>query len=344
MFPKQIPGMIPDEFSRCEERGLVVDHGKELSPIERMDAALQESIYQAFWKDSVLRAMEYQEIDVRVEDAVVYLNGHIVSSTSQNRIKEALSAIPGIVEIKNNLVLDDQLTVEIASALGALEHTYDCKFFTGTSHGVVSLNGVVSSDKVRLLAEKVVASHPHVRGVINNVRTSGNKMKVQDQPFLQPTIGEVIYFLDGISGVVKQVIINPNNRRVIAMTIQGKFTDPRYEINPSAYGSYGKAHLPEQLVTVSMKAVRYLTRVSGFLYIQSSERTRYLDFDPGIFVAPDHDWQPPYPYCSEDVLFPIEYLNADIHIENDPEQFPFGAVIEEASIREQLFATDSFGL
>ena len=93
-----------------------------------------------------------------------------------------------------------------------------------------------------------------------------------------------------------------------------------------------------------MKAVRYLTRVSGFLYIQSSERTRYLDFDPGIFVAPDHDWQPPYPYCSEDVLFPIEYLNADIHVENDPEQFPFGAVIEEASIREQLFATDSFGL
>ena len=121
MFPKQIPGMIPDEFSRCEERGLVVDHGKELSPIERMDSALQESIYQAFWKDSVLRAMEYQEIDVRVKDAVVYLNGHIVSFTSQNRIKKALSAIPGIVEIKNNLILDDQLTVEIASALGALE-------------------------------------------------------------------------------------------------------------------------------------------------------------------------------------------------------------------------------
>ncbi len=344
MFPKQIPGMMPDEISRCEERGLVVDHGKSLSPIEKTDADIKEAIYQAFWKDSVLRAVEYQEIDVRVKDAVVFLNGHIVSSTSQNRINKSLSDIPGIVEIKNNLVLDDQLTVEIASALGSLEHTYDCKFFTGTSHGVVSLNGVVSSKNVRLLAEKVVASHPHVRGVFNNVRISGTELNLQDQPFLQPTIGEVIYFLDGISGIVKQVIINPNNRRVIAMTIQGKFTDPRYEITPSAYGSYGRAHLPEQLVTVSMKAVRYLTRVSGFLYIQSSERTRYLDFDPGIFVAPDPDWQPPYPYCSEDVLFPIEYLNTDIHVENDPEQFPFGAVIENASIRKQLFATDSLGL
>ena len=59
MFPKQIPGMIPDEFSRCEERGLVVDHGKEPDPIERADATLKESIYQAFWKDAVLRAVEY---------------------------------------------------------------------------------------------------------------------------------------------------------------------------------------------------------------------------------------------------------------------------------------------
>lgn len=343
MFSIQIPGKNPDEISRCEERGQVVDHGMELSPIEKTDADIKESIYHAFWKDSVLRAMEYHEIDIRVKDAVVYLNGHIVSATSQNRIKKAMAAIPGILGIKNDLVLDDKLTLEVASALGALEHTYDCKFFTGTSHGVVSLNGVVSSDKVRLLAEKVVASHPHVRGVINNVRNSGTKLKLQDQPFLQPTIGEVIYFLDGISGVVKQVIINPNNRRVIAMTIQGKFTDPRYEVVSSTYGN-GKAHLPEQLVTVSMKAVRYLTRVSGFLYIQSSERTRYLDFDPGIFVAPNHDWLPPYPYCSEDVLFPIEYSNADIQIEDDPAQLPFGAIMEDASIREQFFATDSLGL
>lgn len=343
MFSTQISGENPNEISRCEERGKGGDHGMKLSPIEKIDADIKESIYHAFWKDSVLRAMEYHEIDIRVKDAVVYLNGHIVSTTSQNRIKNIMAAIPGVLGIKNDLVLDDKLTLEVASALGALEHTYDCKFFTGTSHGVVSLNGVVSSDKVRLLAAKVVASHPHVRGVINNVRTSGNKMKAQDQPFLQPAIGEVIYFLDGISGVVKQVIINPNNRRVIAMTIQGKFTDPRYEVSPSTYGN-GKAQLPDQLVTVSMKAVRYLTRVSGFLYIQSSERTRYLDFDPGLFVAPAHDWQPPYPYCSEDVLFPIEYLDADIHIENDPEQFPFGAVIEEASIREQFFATDSLGL
>ena len=339
----QIPGIDPNEFSRCEERGQVMDHGKDLSPTEKTDAAIKESIYHAVWKDAVQRAVEYQEFDVRVKDAVVYLSGHIVSYTSQNRITKSVLAIPGIVEVKNNLVLDDQLTVEIASALGPLEHTYDCKFFTGASHGVISLNGVVSSEKVRLLVEQVVASHPHVRGVINNVRNSGNKIKVQEQPFLQPTIGEVIYFLDGVSGVVKQVIINPNNRRVIAMTIQGKFTDPRYEVNSSTYGN-GKAHLPEQLVTVSMKAVRYLTRVSGFLYIQSSERTRYLDFDPGIFIAPNDDWQPPYPYCSEDVLFPVEYRNAGIQIEDDPAQFPFGAIMEDSSIREQFFATDSLGL
>ncbi len=341
MFPAQISVIDPDEISRCEERGQVMEYGKSLGPIEKIDASIKESIYHAFWKDTVLRALEYEEIDVRVKDGIVHLNGHIVSTTSLNRIKNAIRSIPNILEIKNDLVPDDRLTLEIAASLGSLEHTYSCKFFTGTSHGVISLNGVVSSEKVKSLAEKVAASNPNARGVINNVRISGVKMELQDQKFQQPSIGKVIYFLDGVSGIVKQVIINPNNRRVIAMTIQGRFTDPKYEINSL---THGKARLPEQLVTVPMNTVRYLTKVSGFLDIQSNERTRYLDFDPGIFFAPDRAWRPPYPYCSEDVLFPIEYRNADVQIAYESQEFPFGKVMEEASVREQFFATDSPGL
>src|SRR3990172_1630762 len=282
MFPAQIPGTDPDEFSRCEEPMQMTDNGKSLSPIQKTDAAIKEYIYHAFWKDDVLRAIEYSEIDVHVKNGVVYLNGHIVSTTSKGRVETAIRAIPGILRIKNNLVLDDRLTLEVAASLGELEHSYDCKFFTGASHGVVSLNGIVSDENVKLSAEKGAASNPNVRGVINHVRVSGDELELQDQPFLQPTIGETIYFLDGPSGVVKQVIINPNNRRVIAMTIQGKIADRRYELNSL---TDGKARLPEQLVAVPMSVVRYLTRASGFLYINSNERNRYTDFDPGYFIV-----------------------------------------------------------
>ena len=55
-----------------------------------------------------------------------------------------------------------------------------------------------------------------------------------------------------------------------------------------------------------MKSVRYLTKVSGFLYINSNEKNQYMEFDPAHFFTPKKDWKAPYPYCPDDVLFLIE--------------------------------------
>lgn len=340
MFPTQNPKINPDEFSRCEERRQKADPGIDLSPIQKMDAALKENIYHALWKDGVLRAMEDDEIDVHIINGVVYLNGHIVGVSSQSRIENAIQAIPGIEGIINNLILDDELTLEVAESLGILERTHGCKFFTGVSHGVVSLNGMVNDENVKLLAEKCAAGNPNVRAVINHVRVSGVKLKLQDQPFLQPIIGESIYFLDGISGVVKQVIINPNNRCVIAMTVQGKFTDQQDQLNSLADD---QTKLPEQLIVLSMSVVRYLTKVSGFLNIQSYEREQFVDFDPGNFIVPDQDWVPPFPYCPDDILFPAENQHAEIQIAFESQRLPFTPISKDSLLGEQLLANDSLG-
>jgi osmotically-inducible protein OsmY len=340
MFPAQIPRINHDEFSRCEEQRQMTNHRKSLSPAQKTDAAIKEYIYHALWKDDVLRAIEYYEIDVHVKNGVVYLHGHIAGTTSQSRIENAIRAIPGIVGIKNNLVLDDKLTLEVATSLGELEHSYDCKFFTGASHGVVSLNGTVSDENVKLLAEKRAASNPDVRGVINNVRVSGTEQELQDQPFLQPIIGEIIYFLDGVSGVVKQVIINPNNRRVIAMIVEGRFTDQQDELNSL---TDGKARLPEQLVVVPMNAVRYLTKVSGFLSINSNERNRYIEFNPTRFFAPKNGWKTPHPYCPDDVLFPVEQREVEYQILEQLPRSPFVVALQEQALWEQLLADESLG-
>ena len=341
MFPAQTPRTNPDNYSRCEELGQKeADHGKGPSPSQKTDATIKESIGRALWKDDVLRAIDYYDIDVHVRNGVGYLNGHIVGTTSQNRINKALRVIPGLLGIQNNLVVDDKLTLEVAASLGKLEHIYACKFFTGASHGVVSLNGTVSDENVKLLAETCAASNPNVRGVMNHVRVSGTKSELLEQPFLQPAIGETIYFLDWISGVVKQVIMNPNNRRVIAMTVQGKFSDSRYEFNSL---TDGKARPSEQLVTVPMSVVRYLTRVSGFLDIKSNERNRYLDFDPGSFRSPGGDWVPPYPYCPDDVLFPVEPQDMEYHILQQIPATLLPVASKEQLLWEQLLANDSLG-
>jgi osmotically-inducible protein OsmY len=340
MVATQIPRLNPAEFSRCEESSSMADYGKALSPGQKTDAVIKAAIEQAIWKDDILRAIEYYEIDVQVKNGVTFLYGHIVNTNSKSRIQHALRSVPGLLGIQNHLVLDDKLTLDVAGSLGELEHIYDCKFFTGASHGVISLNGNVSDENVKLLAERRAASNPKVRGVINNVRVSGAEQELPDQPFLQPTIGEIIYFLDGVSGVVKQVIINPNNRRVKAMVIEGKFTDQHDQLNLL---TDGKTPPPEPLVVVPMNEVRYLTKVSGFLYINSNQRNRYREFNPTRFFTPKNGWKAPHPYCSDDVLFPVEQREVEYQILEQLPRPPLVVALQEQVLWEQLLADDNLG-
>lgn len=309
MLNDQIPKIISNPVSRCDERVLIMEYGKDLSPVEKRDVELKQDITDALWKDNVLRTLDYHEIDVRVKNGIVDFNGHITNSSSQSRIKNAIQAIPGIVEIKNSLVLDDKLTLDVATALGVLERTYHCKFFTGAIYGVISIGGTVSDRKIRSLAEKCASANPNTRGVINNIQVSGSKVELKDLPFLQPAIGETIYFLDWVFGVVKKVIVDPNNRRVVAMLVRGKFPESPNEPKPRAEGD---PPIQERLIVIPMSTVRYLTKVSGFLHIKSRERNRYSSFNPGLFIDPPTEWIPPYPYCPDDVLFPVENHEKDI--------------------------------
>jgi osmotically-inducible protein OsmY len=334
MFPLQIDKADPEEFSRCAEEQ-TIEYGNKRSPVQKSDAALKESISHALWKDDVLRAIEYEQIEVYVKNGTVYLSGHIVNTNSRNRIENAIRAVPGIQGFRNDLVLDDQLTNQVASSLGALEHIYDCKFFTGASHGLVSLNGIVPNESVKMMAEKCAADHPNVRGVINHIHVSGKQAGVPHQPFLQPLIGETIYFLDGPSGVVKQVIMNPNNRRVIAMTVQVRFADPLNDVQSL---NNGGNQSPDRQMVIPMDQIRFLSRDSGFLQMNSSERGRDLDFEPGSFISPKMNWRPPYPYCMEDVLF-----STGDQAMNESYQLPLTEMAEDTSFKQQVFANDSLG-
>jgi osmotically-inducible protein OsmY len=333
--------MSADEFTRCDERIKQSDPGQIRDAVQKADASTKGSIQRAIWNDEVLRAIESYDVDVYVNKGVVYLNGHITNSASQKRIDNAIRSMPSILEVRNHLILDDSLTLEVAGSLGALEHIYGCKFFTGTSHGVVSLGGTVNDENVKLLAERCAASNPNVRAVINHVRVAGAGLDVPEQlPFLQPAIGEIIYFADGVSGVVRQVVVNPNNRRVIAMAVWVRFPD-RLQNRPSLQRHESES--AERLLVIPMDTVRYLTAASGFLHISSVERERYMDFEPASFSKPNVDWTPPYPYCPADVLFPVEYQIVEIRPATAPQHYPLGELLEPVSLKQQLLAGDSTG-
>jgi osmotically-inducible protein OsmY len=316
MFPAEASQISTDEFPRCEERRQMTMEGNSLSLIQKADTGLKESIYHALWEDDVLRALEYYEIDVYVKNGIVYLNGHIASTTSLRRVENALQTIPDIIGIKNNLILDDKLTLDVAQSLGKLEQTHACKFFTGASHGVISLNGIVSDENVKLLAEQCVAANLNVRGVVNHIRVSGAEPASPEQPFLQPCIGAIIYFMDGVFGVIQQVVINPDNRRVIQVIIQGQLSGQKQNLRAL---TNNQAEILEKIIVIPVNLIRYLTTSSGFLTIKSVETTRYKDFNPLYFTAPGTDWTPPYPYCPDDVLFAVDTRELENQIMLDPD-------------------------
>jgi len=338
MNKEQTTTINPDKFYPCGEQNWIeTNDEKNHDPIQKMDAEIRERINQALWSDPVLRVTDNNEIEIHVRNGVVYISGHMISTTNHQRIEKALQTVDGIQGIKNSLVLDDELTLAVATALGQLEQTYQCKFFTGVSHGVVVLNGEVNSLEVRHMAEQCAASNPNVRGVINYIRVTGVDLGIQDHRLLQPPIGKEVYFHDGVSGIIRQVVINPDNRRVIAMTIQGRFYDRSQNLDLTKDNA---AQPIEQLLVIPVSVMGNLTSNSGFLTIQSTDFSEYQRFEASLFMAPNEAWVPPYPYCPEDVLLPVDHEKM---VGDESYQPISGPKMKAETVSEQLLANDSLG-
>jgi osmotically-inducible protein OsmY/uncharacterized protein YkvS len=272
-------------------------------PDYKTDGSIANEVESALWNDQVLRVTDYHEIDVQVKNGVVSLTGHITGVMNQQRIENALGSVKGILGVRMHLVGDDKLLLRVSEALAQIERIEGNHVFANVQNGLVVLNGKVISTNDRKLAERCAADVPLVRGVINHITTPGIDPNTEEQRFLQPSIGEVIYFHDGSFGVVKQVIINRNNRLVVDMILEGRFPDKQFKSESMAAG---ETPAPDRLAVIPVSTIRYLTSESGFLLIDSTEITRYQNFDPVNFIAPDPNWLPPYPYCIDDIRFRAE--------------------------------------
>ena len=68
-----------------------------------------------------------------------------------------------------------------------------------------------------------------------------------------------------------------------------------------------------------------------------------MDFDPNYFVTPNKAWKAPYPYCPDDVLFPIEDQESENQVSQEFSRSRSVAVLEGEPLAEQLVVNDSLG-
>jgi hypothetical protein len=126
---------------------------------------------------------------------------------------------------------------------------------------------------------------------------------------------------------------------VIAMTVRGQFADLQ-EIKTLNSSNSQSA---ERLVVLSMDLVHYMTKVSGFLNINSTEQKRYMNFDPASFRTPNVDWTPPHPYCPDNVLFPLEQREIEYQILAGLPRPPLVFALQEEVLWQQLLADENLG-
>jgi osmotically-inducible protein OsmY len=139
----------------------------ELTPY-RPDSVLQQEV-EAILFDFTPLHVDLKGMSVRVLDSVLYLDGNISSSLRSDIVTDQVSGVPGLLEIKNNLVGDDILAADLAGALGRDPRTRDLPIGVYPRLGVVRLSGAVHNGQQKAVAEEIARSFPGVRSVINDL-------------------------------------------------------------------------------------------------------------------------------------------------------------------------------
>lgn len=148
-------------------------------------------------------------------------------------------------------------------------------------------------------AEAWAGDVPQIRGVINSIRVPDAGIEFPEPRAIQPRIGAGVYAKDMALGTVERVIVNPVNRLVVAILVDGWFPDPNKN---GARWFPGDEAMVRRKVVIPVPTIRHLTNTAVFLKINSTEASRLEDFDPTDFALPEVSWRTPYPYHREDVL------------------------------------------
>ncbi len=139
----------------------------ELPPY-RPDNVLQQEV-EAILFDLTPLHVDLKGMTVRVLDSVLYLDGNISSSLRGDIARDQVSGVPGLLEIKNNLIGDDRLAADLAMALGSDPRTRDLPIGVYPRLGVVRLSGAVHNSQQKAAAEEIAKNFPGVRSVINDL-------------------------------------------------------------------------------------------------------------------------------------------------------------------------------
>jgi osmotically-inducible protein OsmY len=255
------------------------------------DANILAEIWKAVRQDDGILALDIDSFSVSVKDGFVSLTGHLCQAYHRKIIERIACSMPGVNGVQNNLVVDSDLTIQVAERLCKDERTRRFIFPVGCAHGWVRLGGVVPRRELQIATEEIAAQVPSVRGVLSRPRLIGKNPETEQRP-IQPQIQAKVYDYNLQEGVVTQVVIQPRNRLVThAVVSASDFHD-------------GKFVFYEYFVPV--KAMEVVNKESIFLKRNGPPLSAFPAFEPSNYPLAPLAWLPPYPYTAGTVRWPCE--------------------------------------
>lgn len=302
-----LPSLVPppvDKWAQTKQQFLTLYQTQTV----KANTALTEKIKRALGADQQVSKRDIAHLHVMVDGDVATLTGHVVQADNKARAETAAQETPGVKTVINHLVVDARIVIDVAQALGNDPQTQREQIQVNVQHGVVYLAGVVNQAAVRLAATRIAAGIPQARGIVNLLQTAGIEPDTDEERFVQPLIESEIYATDGQVGHVQQVVINPETRRVSAVVVQTRFALPQ---------AVEWLHLPsEQMqpphpMLIPISSIRCAPSGVLFLSVNSSAAAHFTDFNAASFDPPAAEWQPPYPYHAENVLWARDHTEEE---------------------------------
>jgi osmotically-inducible protein OsmY len=255
------------------------------------DASILAEIWKAARQHDGIRALDIDSFSVSVKEGFVLLTGHVSQKYHRDLIEEIACSIPGVHGVQNKLVVDSDLTIQVAERLSRDECTRHFIFPVGCAHGWVRLGGVVPRRELQIATEEIAAQVPSVRGVLSRPRVIGEYPETERRP-IQPQIQAKVYDYNLQEGVVTQVVLQPRNRLVThAVVSASDFHD-------------GKFAFYEYLVPV--EGMEVVNKESVILKRNGPPLSAFPAFEPSDYPLAPLDWLPPYPYGAEAVHWSCE--------------------------------------
>ncbi len=296
-----------DWVSTVEHDAVVLEASRDAVahlPPYRPDDELERDVEEALSREELLRVLALP-VRARVEDGVVVLRGHVHNRALAARAEELARSVPGVLEVRNELVVDHELLQEVVSSVQADPATRALRgYFLRVRDGVVEVTGTLPSLEDARRLEEAIARVSGVRGVANHL--TGLEIPPGWRQVMQPEVGRPLYATDQELGRVEAVVIDPRNRRVQAVVAEGEFPDagaPPFAAGP----------LWERRVVIPMEDVERVAPAGVFLRVHAGEAAERPDFREEDYPSAPQGWRPPFPYEPGQVRWPAEAVQRGCH-------------------------------